>query len=76
MVLMVSGRESCRGPEYRGGAMSKDNLIVELSIISEALHQTVNELEGDQEKTCWGKACVAVDTLINMVKQREEKDWN
>jgi hypothetical protein len=57
------------------GAMSKENLIVELQIISEALHQTVNDLEGDQEKICWGKACVAVDTLINMVKQREEKAW-
>ncbi len=56
--------------------MSKENLIVELQVISEALHQTVNELEGDQEKICWGKACVAVDTLINMVKQRDEKIWN
>lgn len=56
--------------------MSKENLIVELTVISEALHQTVNEFEGDEEKSCWGKACVAVDTLINMVKMREEKPWN
>ncbi|HOP39739.1 MAG TPA: hypothetical protein PLI53_01725 [Geobacteraceae bacterium] len=56
--------------------MSKENLIVELTIISEALHQTVNDFESDEEKTCWAKACVAVDTLIDMVKQREEKSWN
>jgi len=55
--------------------MSKENLIVELEVISEALHQTVKELNGDQEKICWGKACVAVDTLIKMVEQREEA-WN
>ena len=51
------------------------NLIAELSIISEAFHQTVNDLEGDLEKACRGWACVAVDALINMVKQREEKVW-
>lgn len=56
--------------------MSKEDLIVELTVISEALHQTVKDIVGDEEKSCWGKACVAVDTLINMVKLREEKPWN
>jgi hypothetical protein len=56
--------------------MSKETLIVELKIISEALHQTVKQFEGDPEKICWGKACVAVDTLIKMVEQRDETVWN
>jgi hypothetical protein len=44
--------------------MSKENSIAEPESISEALHQTVNDLKGDQEKICWSKASRTVDTLI------------